>query len=99
MAYNGVCCHSHWANGIQFLNVFSRWCKHEVWKFLHVGCSQYPDLQQILIDSTIIRAHACAAGATNSSAQAEALGRRSKGGFTTKIHAVPMREAARWILS
>jgi len=66
---------------------FSRWCKHEVWKFLHAGCSQYPDIQQVLIDSTITRAHACAAGAVGSSAEAEALG-RSKGGFTTKIHAI-----------
>ena len=44
-------------------------------------------MQQILIDSTITRAHACAAGAAGSSAKAEALG-RSKGGFTTKIHAI-----------
>jgi transposase len=40
-----------------------------------------------LIDSTIARAHACAAGAAGSNAEAEALG-RSKGGFTTKIHAI-----------
>jgi len=66
---------------------FSRWCKHEIWKFLHAGCSQYPDMQQTLIDSTITRAHACAAGAAGSSAEKEALG-RSKGGFTTKIHAI-----------
>jgi hypothetical protein len=48
---------------------FSRWCKYEVWKFLRSGCSQYPDMQQILVDSTIIRAHACAAGAAGSSAK------------------------------
>lgn len=66
---------------------FSRWCKQEVWKSLHAGCSQYPDLQQVLIDSTITRAHACAAGAAGSTSEAEALG-RSKGGFTTKIHAI-----------
>jgi transposase len=66
---------------------FSRWCRHEVWKSLHEGCSQFPDIQQVLIDSTITRAHACAAGATGSSPEAEALG-RSKGGFTTKIHAI-----------
>jgi transposase len=41
----------------------------------------------VLIDSTITRAHACAAGAAGSSSEAEALG-RSKGGFTTKIHAL-----------
>lgn len=44
-------------------------------------------MQQVMIDSTIARAHPCAAGAANSNAEAEALG-RSKGGFTTKIHAV-----------
>jgi transposase len=66
---------------------FSRWCERGVWQSLHRGCSQHPDLQQVLIDSTITRAHACAAGATGSNAEAEALG-RSKGGFTTKIHAI-----------
>jgi len=39
----------------------------------------------VLIDSIITRAHACTAGAAGS--RAEALG-RSKGGFTTKIHAI-----------
>jgi hypothetical protein len=66
---------------------FSRWCRHDVWKSLHAGCSQYPDVQQVLLDSTITRAHACAAGAPGSSSEAEALG-RSKGGFSTKIHAI-----------
>jgi transposase len=58
-----------------------------VWKSLHSGCSQYPDLQPVLIDSTVTRAHACATGAVDSTAETEALG-RSRGGFTTKIHAV-----------
>jgi IS5 family transposase len=40
-----------------------------------------------LIDSTVARAHACAAGTSGSTAQDEALG-RSKGGHTTKIHAI-----------
>ena len=66
---------------------FSRWCERGVWQSLHKGCCQHPDLQQVLIDSTITRAHACAAGAAGSNAEAEALG-RSKGGFTTKIHAI-----------
>jgi transposase len=66
---------------------FSRWCERDVWGYLHKGCIQHPDLQQVLIDSTIARAHACAAGAAGSDAETEALG-RSKGGFTTKIHAI-----------
>lgn len=66
---------------------FSRWCRHGVWQALHMGCSHLPDLQNILIDSTVIRAHPYAAGAAESSAEAEALG-RSRGGFGTKIHAI-----------
>ncbi|MEQ1602819.1 MAG: IS5 family transposase [Methylophilaceae bacterium] len=36
---------------------------------------------------SVIRAHACAAGAANSTAEKEALG-RSKGGFGCKVHAL-----------
>jgi transposase len=37
------------------------------------------------VDGTVIRAHQHAAGAANSSAEREALG-RSQGGFSTKVH-------------
>lgn len=40
-----------------------------------------------MIDSTIIRAHPCAAGYEKDQQPRECLG-RSKGGFTTKIHGV-----------
>ena len=66
---------------------FSRWSERGVWEYLHKGCIAHPDLQHILIDSTIVRTHACAAGAAGSDAETEALG-RSTGGFTTKIHAL-----------
>ena len=49
--------------------------------------SEEADLQDISLDGSNIRAHACAAGAKKSSADAEALG-QSKGGFGTKIHAL-----------
>lgn len=55
--------------------------------FLHAGCNQYPDIQQVMIDSTITRVHACPTGAVGSTAKAEAIG-RSKGGFATDIHAI-----------
>ena len=64
---------------------FSRWCKLGVWKQLLEVLAQSADLQNICIDSTVIRAHACAAGARGSTAPDEALG-RSRGGFGTKIH-------------
>lgn len=66
---------------------FNRWSEKKIWESLHKGCSHHPDLQHIFIDSTITRAHACAAGAAHSDAETEALG-RSKGGFSCKIHAI-----------
>ena len=44
-------------------------------------------MESLIIDSTIIRAHPCAAGASKKSGgqAAQALG-RSRGGFSTKIH-------------
>jgi transposase len=66
---------------------FSRWGRRGVFEALHMGCAQYPDLQSVFIDSTIIRAHPCAAGMAGSDAEAEALG-RSWDGFGTKIHAL-----------
>jgi transposase len=66
---------------------FSRGCKNGIWQKLHEGCIQHPDLQHILIDSAIARAHAGAAGAVGSHAESEALG-RSKVGFSCKIHTI-----------
>ncbi len=66
---------------------FSRWCRHGVFDALPVGCAHLPDWQSVLIDSTVIRAHPCAAGAAGSHADAGALG-RSRGGFGTQIHAL-----------
>jgi hypothetical protein len=52
----------HWVNGIRLFKRFSRWCdQRDIWKNLYNGCSHHPNLPQILIDSTIARAHACAA--------------------------------------
>lgn len=68
-------------------SVFSRfnsWAKKQVWdKLLHF-CTEDPDLEYVTIDATIVRAHACAAGYGKQAE--EGLG-RSKGGFTSKIHA------------
>ena len=45
------------------------------------------DLEHTMIDATIVRAHACSAGLGKDTGEQEALG-RSKGGFTSKIHAL-----------
>jgi transposase len=63
---------------------FSRWCKSGVFATI-VEAFKDPDLEVLMVDSTVIRAHQHAAGAEGSSASAEALG-RSRGGFSTKIH-------------
>lgn len=66
---------------------FARWSRRGVWEQILESLSHQADLQNVCIDSTVIRAHACAAGAARSHAVAEALG-RSRGGFSCKIHAL-----------
>ena len=63
---------------------FNAWSKKFIWgKFLEF-CAADPDLEYVMIDATIVRAHPCAAGYGDQAEQG--LG-RSKGGFTCKIHA------------
>ena len=63
---------------------FNEWSQKDIWNKLLEFCVEDPDLEYIIIDATIVRAHACAAGYGDQ--EAEGLG-RSKGGFTSKIHA------------
>ena len=66
---------------------FNNWTKKGIWGDLMEFCIQDPDLEWVMVDATIIRAHPCAAGYKRDSQEKEALG-RSKGGFTCKIHAL-----------
>jgi transposase len=43
---------------------FSRWCRQGVFEQLHQSFAGDADMEHLLIDSTIIRAHPCAAGAS-----------------------------------
>lgn len=63
---------------------FNNWSKKKIWEQLLTFFSQDSDLEYIMIDATILRAHPCSAGYGNQ--ESEGLG-RSKGGFSTKIHA------------
>ncbi|WP_265039251.1 IS5 family transposase [Wolbachia endosymbiont (group A) of Yponomeuta plumbellus] len=65
---------------------FKKWCEKGIWERLY-KYTQDPDLEVHMIDGTIIRAHACSAGYKKNSGGQEALG-RSRGGFSTKIHAL-----------
>lgn len=66
---------------------FARWCEKGVWQAMHTHFANDPDMEALILDSTVIRAHPCAAGAPNKRGgqAAQALG-RSRGGFSTKIH-------------
>jgi transposase len=64
---------------------FKEWSKRNIWQKLFAFAQKDPDMEVAIIDSTIVRAHACAAGYGYKSQEKEALG-RSKGGFSTKIH-------------
>ena len=65
---------------------FRRWCESGVWDLLLQALADSGAALDMLqmIDSTIIRAHRCAAG-EKTEEQNQALG-RSRGGFSTKIH-------------
>ena len=66
---------------------FARWTDQGVWAQMHQHCCDDADLEYLIIDSTVVRAHPCAAGAPpkKGGQAAQALG-RSRGGFSTKIH-------------
>ncbi|HEV2601581.1 MAG TPA: IS5 family transposase [Candidatus Babeliales bacterium] len=64
---------------------FNEWSKKNIWDKLHVFCIENPDLESVMIDATIVRAHACASGYKKGESTSQGLG-RSKGGFTSKIH-------------
>jgi transposase len=42
---------------------FARWCAHGIWCDLFNHFAHDPDLEWLLLDSSVIRAHPCAAGA------------------------------------
>ncbi|MBB2174295.1 IS5 family transposase [Gluconacetobacter asukensis] len=65
---------------------FRRWSHSGVWERLFHTLADTPDFEYVLIDSTISKVHADATGGKRG-AEAAAIG-RSRGGLTTKLHAV-----------
>jgi transposase len=63
---------------------FNRWCKKGVFTRIFEVLRD-PDLEVLMLDSTVIRAHQHSAGQKNSTPEQEQLG-RSRGGVGTKIH-------------
>jgi transposase len=66
---------------------FKRWSDRGIWTYLFEHTQKDPDCETFMIDATIVRAHSCSAGYKKNSQDQQSLG-RSKGGFTTKIHAI-----------
>src|SRR5215207_8214166 len=62
---------------------FNEWCRKGVWQRV-LAAVRDPDLEWLLLDSTVVRAHPHAAG-MNTDGDDQALG-RSRGGFGTKVH-------------
>ncbi|OWK39122.1 IS5 family transposase [Fimbriiglobus ruber] len=83
---------------------FDRWCRKGTWPAVFETL-QDPDLEWLIMDSTIIRAHPSAAGAKKnpdgSGGQDEQAFGRSRGGFGTKIHGAVngLGLPVRWILT
>ena len=76
--------HERYGNWNSVYKRFNAWSKKNIWTEFIQFCAKDPDLEYVMIDTTIVRAHACAAGYGKQSC--EGLG-RSNGGFTCKIHA------------
>ena len=64
---------------------FRRLAQQGVWQRL-LDALQAPELEWVMLDSTVVRAHQHSAGQKNSDPATECLG-RSRGGVSTKIHA------------
>lgn len=89
--------HAHWRTWRDLPHEFGKWnsvfhryadwTDKEVWLKMMAHFSDDPDMEWMLLDSTIVRAHPCAAGAPKKKGgqAAQSLG-RSRGGFSTKIH-------------
>ena len=47
---------------------FARWCDRGIWERMFTHVVQDPDMEYLLLDSTVVRAHPCAAGALKKTA-------------------------------
>ena len=64
---------------------FDRWCTKGVWHRVFEALKD-PDLEWLILDSTVIRAHQHAAGAAKKKGGVDQALGRSRGGFGTKLH-------------
>ncbi|MEZ4615577.1 MAG: IS5 family transposase [Caldilineaceae bacterium] len=65
---------------------FTRWEEQGIWAAMHEHFAQDTDMENGLLDSTVIRAHMCAAGGSKKRSTKRASARSGRGGFSTKVH-------------
>ena len=85
--FPGATCRSDSATGRRCTRRFSRWAKSGVWQQVFEHLAGDADNEYAMIDSTIVRAHQHSAGAAKKDHADQAIG-RSRGGLSTKIHAL-----------
>ena len=56
---------------------FDRWSRWGVWEGLQAHVADDPDWQHVMLDSTVVRAHACAAGAKKAPPRRKRWGARA----------------------
>ena len=42
---------------------YARWCEHNIWEEMHQHLADDPDMENLMLDSSVVRAHPAAAGA------------------------------------
>jgi transposase len=74
---------------------FARWCENGVWERMMAACGHDPDMENGMIDSTVVRAHPCAAGAAKKTVVQR---RKGSGAVAGALVARSMSQLTAWAI-